>query len=256
MVAAALLLEHGCERTRNDLMRHTLKRYGIDPERFGYASIQLDGGIEAVMAKVVGWFAGRGEAVVETTETVPAFSLGLTADGAVPENTARALAELALEIVVSGGSVILPRSASLTGNPAFLQQLGLDAALPDTLAYGQVAATPGLHVMATPTSHFVEALTGLGGTGVQMIIAHVAESAMQGHPMIPTLQVATSRYGENAFAADLDIVIDADAADAAQIHDQLSGRIRGTLTRAYVPSAWSRGHTDFQLTRGLLGVSL
>jgi hypothetical protein len=187
---------------------------------------------------------------------VPAFSLGLTADGAVPENTARALAELALEIVVSGGSVILPRSASLTGNPAFLQQLGLDAALPDTLAYGQVAATPGLHVMATPTSHFVEALTGLGGTGVQLIIAHVAESAMQGHPMIPTLQVATSRYGENAFAADLDIVIDADAADAAQIHDQLSGRIRGTLTRAYVPSAWSRGHTDFQLTRGLLGVSL
>jgi altronate dehydratase len=263
MVGAALLLEHGCERTHNDLMRHTLKQYGVDPERFGYASIQLDGGIEAVMIRVIGWFAGRTEAVDETpdadantTTRQPAFSLGLTADGAVPENTARALAELAIEIVASGGGVILPRSASLTGNAAFLHHLGLDASPADTLAYGQVAETPGFHLMATPTSHFVEALTGLGGTGVQMIIAHVAGSAMQGHPMIPTLQVATSRYGESAFAADLDVLIDGDAADAGHIHDQLSDRIRGTLTRTYLPCAWSRGHTDFQLTRGLLGVSL
>ena len=254
MVGAALLLEHGCERTHNDLMRHTLKQYGVDPRRFGYASIQLDGGIEAVMARVFDWFAGRTEPVDETTRL--AFSLGLTADGPVPENTARALALLAIEIVASGGGVILPRSASLTGNPAFLRRLGLDASLADTLAYGQVAATPGFHLMATPTSHFVEALTGLGGTGVQMIIAHVAGSAMQGHPMIPTLQVATAHYGENAFAADLDVVIDSGTADAGHICDQLSDRIRGTLTRAYVPSAWSRGHTDFQLTRGLLGVSL
>jgi altronate dehydratase len=110
--------------------------------------------------------------------------------------------------------------------------------------------------MATPTAHFVEALTGLGATGVQLIVAHVAESAMQGHPMIPTLQVATSGSGGNAFAADLDMVMDGDAADTAPVRDQLSGLIRGTLTRAYLPSAWSRGHTDFQLTRGLLGVSL
>ena len=263
MVGAALLLEHGCERTHNDLMRHTLKQFGVDPQRFGYASIQLDGGIEAVMARVIGWFAGRSESSGDTTEAdanartaQPAFSLGLTADGPVPENTARALALLAIEIVASGGSVILPRSASLTGNPAFLHQLGLDASPADSLAYGQVAETPGFHLMATPTSHFVEALTGLGGTGVTMIVAHVAESAMQGHPMIPTLQVATGRRGENAFAPDLDVVIDSGTADAGHIRDQLSMRIRGTLTGAYLPSAWSRGHTDFQLTRGLLGVSL
>jgi len=229
MVGAALLLEHGCERTHNDLMRHTLKQYGVDPQRFGYASIQLDGGIEAVMSRVIGWFAGRTRSSDETTgvdanatTAQPAFSLGLTADGPVPANTARALALLAIEIVASGGSVILPRSASLTGNPAFLQHLGLDPSLADTLAYGQVAATPGFHLMATPTSHFVEALTGLGGTGVQMIVAHVAESAMQGHPMIPTLQVATSRCGENAFAPDLDVVIDSGTADAGHIRDQLS----------------------------------
>ena len=263
MVGAALLLEHGCERTHNDLMRHTLKQYGVDPRRFGYASIQLHGGIEAVTARVIDWFARRTEPVDATTgahtnavTTQPAFSLGLTADGPVPENTARALALLAIEIVASGGSVILPRSGTLTGNAAFLHQLGRYTSLPDTLAYGQVAGNSGLHVMATPTSHFVEALTGLGGTGVQVIVAHVAGSAMQGHPMIPTLQVTTHRSGESAFDADLDVVIASGATGAGRIRDRLSDRIRGTLTRTYVPGAWSRGHTDFQLTRGLLGVSL
>jgi hypothetical protein len=263
MVGAALLLEHGCERTHNDLMRHTLGKYGVDPQRFGYASIQLDGGIDAVMARVIGWFDSRPETVGDTpdagADAIPgrhAFSLGLTADGPVPEGSARALAELAIGIVESGGSVIVPQCASLVGNTDFLRELGRDAPLAASLAYGEVAAKPGFHVMATPTSHFVEALTGLGATGVQVILAHVAGSVMQGHPMIPTLQVASARSGNTAFAGDLDVVADTGIADVGRIHDQFVHRIRATLTGDYAPNAWSRGHTDFQLTRGYLGVSL
>jgi altronate dehydratase len=263
MVGAALLLEHGCERTHNDLMRHTLEKYGIDPQRFGYASIQLDGGIDAVMTRVIGWFDMQPEVLGEAADADAnalhrrhAFSLGLTADGPVPEVTAHALAALAIGIVESGGSVILPQCASLAGNADFLREFGRDAPLAASLAYGQVAAKPGFHVMATPTSHFVEALTGLGATGVQVILAHVAGSVMQGHPMIPTLQVASAGSGNNAFAADLDVVADSGTAGAGDIHDQLVQRIRATLTGDYLPTAWSRGHTDFQLTRGLLGVSL
>jgi altronate dehydratase len=262
MVGAALLLEHGCERTHNDLMRHALKQYGVDPQRFGYASIQLDGGIEAVMAKVIEWFASRpepeetGGAAASALAAAPAFSLGLAAAGPVPETTAHALAELTAGIIASGGSVILPRSASLTGNPAFLEALGLEAPLADTLAYGQVGRHPGMHLMATPTAPLIEALTGLGGTGVHLILAHVADAPVQGHPLIPTLQVATAGSRAAAFAGDLDFVIDSGTADTGHIRDELLGRIRDTLAQDYAPRAWARGHTGFQLTRGLLGVSL
>ena len=42
-VALALCLEHGCEKTHNDFMTGALTEAHIDPARFGYASIQLDG---------------------------------------------------------------------------------------------------------------------------------------------------------------------------------------------------------------------
>jgi hypothetical protein len=214
------------------------------------------------MAKVIEWFASRpepeetGGAAASALAAAPAFSLGLAAAGPVPETTAHALAELTAGIIASGGSVILPRSASLTGNPAFLEALGLEAPLADTLAYGQVGRHPGMHLMATPTAPLIEALTGLGGTGVHLILAHVADAPVQGHPLIPTLQVATAGSRAAAFAGDLDFVIDSGTADTGRIRDELLGRIRDTLAQDYAPRAWARGHTGFQLTRGLLGVSL
>ena len=56
LVGPALLLEHGCEKTHNDYLRHDWPGAGIDPDRFGWASVQLDGGIEAVTAKAADWF--------------------------------------------------------------------------------------------------------------------------------------------------------------------------------------------------------
>ena len=44
----ALLLEHGCEKTHNDYFRSRLVEAGKDPSRFGWASIQADGGLDAV----------------------------------------------------------------------------------------------------------------------------------------------------------------------------------------------------------------
>src|SRR5689334_7623933 len=44
LVSVALLLEHGCEKTHNDYFRSVLRQQGIDAQRFGWASIQLDGG--------------------------------------------------------------------------------------------------------------------------------------------------------------------------------------------------------------------
>ena len=85
-VRTALLLEHGCERTHNDLMRHALEERGIDPGRFGYASIQLDGGIDKVVRKVEHWFLEQLPAAppAERHEVgLEALSLGLLSIGHV-----------------------------------------------------------------------------------------------------------------------------------------------------------------------------
>ena len=50
-VAIGLLLEHGCEKTHNDHVRHEIQQLGISPERYGWASVQLDGGIDAVIER-------------------------------------------------------------------------------------------------------------------------------------------------------------------------------------------------------------
>jgi len=58
-VAAALLLEHGCEKVPNDMMRHQLEKAGVPLDRFGWASVQLDGGIDKALAKIEAWFTEK-----------------------------------------------------------------------------------------------------------------------------------------------------------------------------------------------------
>ena len=56
LVRFGLLLEHGCEKTHNDYMANQLAQQGVDRQRFGWASVQMDGGIEQVAEKVEAWF--------------------------------------------------------------------------------------------------------------------------------------------------------------------------------------------------------
>ena len=44
--------------------------------------------------------------------------------------------------------------------------------------------------MASPTTNAVETLTGLGGTGIEVVLMHIAESPVPAHPMIPVIQVS------------------------------------------------------------------
>jgi altronate dehydratase len=57
LAGRTLLLEHGCEVTHNDFMRRQLTELGYDLERFGWASVQLDGGIASVLDRIEAWFA-------------------------------------------------------------------------------------------------------------------------------------------------------------------------------------------------------
>ena len=122
-VRFGLLLEHGCEKTHNDYFRNRLREAGLDPARFGWASVQLDGGIESVVAKVEGWF----DEVLQDAETLEyesvgpeALRLGLYASGPVSDEAALSLAEVTLAVVDSGGTVVVPERAAVLSSPAYL----------------------------------------------------------------------------------------------------------------------------------------
>ena len=258
-VRKALLLEHGCERTHNSLLRHALRERGIEPDRFGYASIQLDGGIEKAIDKVEQWFALALPAQPRSPRRevgLEALPLGLMSVGPVMAPTARVLANVVASFIGCGGTVTIAENSSLLRSEDFLEALALSCLPQPTIEYGQQIAQPGLHVMAAPTDHAVETLSGLGGTGVQLILAHVCGPPLQGHPMIPVLQIATAATDDGRFHGELDHVIDPPAHGIERTCRELLELLCAAASRDYEPTLWAMGSTDFQLTRGMLGVSL
>ena len=252
LVRFGLLLEHGCEKTHNDYMANQLALKGVDRQRFGWASVQMDGGIEQVTEKVEAWFGAAlgGLSDPERADVgLDALRLGLLDSGTVPDAAAEQLAHLTAAIVSAGGTVVLSSNASLLSSPAYLGNLKTNSPIEASLAYGQTA-TPGLHVMETPTQHWVETLTGLGAAGVEILLAHVADSPMQAHPMIPLLQIASG--AETAWSADMDLMLD----DDAPWTETVLPLVLSVASRTYVPKLYEQGNTDFQVSRGLLGISM
>ncbi len=254
-VAAALFLEHGCEKVPNDVMRRQLENAGIPLTRFGWASVQLDGGIEKSLGKIEAWFAEK-FAALPPAPAVPAnlgaLTLGLMSTAPVTASTAAALAAVALAIIHAGGSVLLPESDALLAHATFRSALLGDRTPHASLAYGQPFAHPGLHVVASETEHWVENLTGLGGCGAHLVLTVVSEHARQGHPLLPVIQVAEPTERGRISADDLDrFLTGAAVADAVW----LIREITAVAQRERLPAATAAGFVDFQLTRGELGVS-
>jgi len=153
--------------------------------------------------------------------------------------------------VNEGGTVVVPDNAALLGHPAFLRCLADGTASP-TLTYGEPASEPGLHVMETQTAHWVEILTGLGAAGVELVVAGVGGHPLPGHPMIPVLQVGGDDLPE-PFREDVDLILTGGPADWRL---GVLDLIRNTADGRHAPRAVVVGNTDFQITRGLLGVSV
>jgi hypothetical protein len=111
---------------------------------------------------------------------------------------------------------------------------------------------PGFHVVQTDSDHWVENLAGLGGCGTQVFVGFVGDSVQQGHPMLPVLQIAETGALPAAAVADVDAVF---ADDSAANGVALQRLVTATVERTYTPVASAGGFVDFQLSRGLLGVS-
>jgi len=242
-----LLLEHGCEITHNSFFRALLQGRGLDPARFGWASIQMDGGIRAVMDKGLRWFEQQLD-----TESMPpraragweALRIGIVTRGNVAAHIRVALARLCRCIVAGGGTVILSDKDELLLSP-FTRDLQLPAQVQASLHYGQAALEAGFHIMANPRRHWAETLTGLGAGGVELLLAVLGEQALAGHPLVPVLQVSDKR------GVDLDATLTA-GEDALPALIEL---LRATMSGERRAQHQIRGTEDFQATRGMLGVS-
>jgi altronate dehydratase len=255
-VRFGLLLEHGCEKTHNNYFRNRLEEAGLDPTRFGWASVQLDGGIESVVAKVEDWFADtlqNAEDLENETAGPGSLRLALHASGPVSDEAALSLAEVTLAVVRSGGTVVVPERSAVLSSPAYLAAVLGDRAVENTLAYGEAAAKTGLHVMEAPTDHWVETATGLGATGVEVMLAHVAGHPLQAHRMIPLVQISSDPETLRDHAEDLDVVLEG---DPSYWTEEILRIVAAVASREYTPKLFEAGNTDFQFTRGLLGVSM
>ena len=254
-VAAALLLEHGCEKVPNDVIRHHLAAAGIPTDQFGWASVQLDGGIDKSLDRIEAWFQEKTAALPaleRTPANLGALSLAVLAAAPVSSATAAALAAITRAIVLAGGSVLLAESDPLLALPAFRHATLGPSAPHATLAYGEPLARPGLHLVATETDHWVENLTGLCGCGAHLALAIVGDHARQGHPMLPVIQAAEVHQRGRIAAADVDLFLRGDtSADAAA----LTAFLAAVAQQERLPVATAQGFVDFQLTRGFLGLT-
>ena len=254
-VAAALLLEHGCEKITNDVMRVELERARIAPERFGWASVQLDGGIDKALDRIEGWFAAK-LAALSSSDRVPAdlgaLTLGVMTAAPPGEAAALVFASVINKIVDFGGSVLIPDSDPLLGNRSFrLGALGSLAPRP-TLAYSRPITTPGLHILGSETDHWVENLTGLGGCGTHLVVTLVDGHTRQGHPLLPVIQVAEDSQRPVLDAEDIDLFL------TGKVNEDLSCLEKLVVSVAELrrtPVANAAGLVDFQFTRGSLGVT-
>jgi len=76
---------------------------------------------------------------------------------------------------------------------------------------------------------------------------------MQGHPLVPMIQVAANETLGKVFKEDFDLTF---ADDADQNTKALIRTLIAVASRQVTPKAATVGNTDFQFTRGLLGVSM
>ncbi len=250
-VATALLLEHGCERTHNDYFRAALRDAGQPADRFGWASIQLDGGIAAVTERVAAFFAeaaaGRAGGDAPRRDAVPV--IGIVAAGAPSCSAAiDLLAGFAVAVAACGGSVIAP-AAGPTADALAAAGIAADRRRP-SVRFAERPSAGGLHLMAAPTGHVDEIAGGLAAAGAELIIAFSPSRPMHAHPFVPVLQVTG---GAGAPGFDLALAEEGAPERAGRRLVELAA---AALSGDYTPAQLRRGAAAFQLTRGTAGVSL
>ncbi|EDQ85851.1 uncharacterized protein MONBRDRAFT_28912 [Monosiga brevicollis MX1] len=265
MAGAVVMLEHGCEKTHNGRFQQLLSEDpSVSLDRCAFASIQLDGGLNKVTSRVEQLLEqlelSSTSVPVRQPAAVSHIRIGILATTPLPTSVQAALGLVVAAVTLEGGTVVLAGSHVVRGHVLQHVFSNGDDAQNATLGYGQMVMERGLHIMSASTIHPVELATGLGATGVDVMLAIVKpHQPLPPHPLIPIIQAAVP--GCEA-STDIDLQLDETmptSDDAALEHvwaQQLLARVTATLTRTCVPPLFGTDLTDFQLSRAAMAVSM
>lgn len=189
------------------------------------------------------------------------LKVGFIATTVVPDDVLAAFSEIARALVNCGATVVA--AGSVKGG-AFLQSLLADAAdgANGTLGYGQRAQVAGLHFMASSTKHYVELLTGLGGTGVEVIISYVPAGRSQpAHPLVPVILVSDGSKAVAPGTTDIDVTLVRDGAadgDSQRLEwaKEVASLVARVASRDTTPALFRSENFDFQVNRSKHAVSM
>ncbi len=240
LVRLAFVMEHGCERTLNDVLKRGFAAYGIDPDTLGWGSVQMDGGLQGALVQAEAWFRAQTAKLMlpeRVTIGVEALRLGILLHGGVSNSLKWALNTLADATVRAGGMVVVVQQGSAEWLSSAARHID----------FAEYPFGHGLYRMYTPTLQRTEMLAGLGATGVNVILAAGDGVSLPGHPLVPVLQVAE----RGTACVDLPL-----AGDVQCWPQQILEQIAAVLDGRYTPLTLRRGSVDFQLTRAERGISL
>jgi altronate dehydratase len=223
-VTRALFLEHGCEKTHNDAFRKTLREAGLRETDYAFRSVQMDGGIERVTERSIAWFAEN----ESCGKARGYFAIG-SHGRELPENVRGGLGLLSAAFVAAGAAVVRSVGAG------------------EEVQYGERIERPGLYRMNCPTEDDIEIVSGLGASGVEMILVYEAVSTVPGNPMVPTIRIGTS--------GELDVKINAGDEPEA-VAKSIMKFIREVKLKQVRSAADRLNDVAFQVTRGREGISL
>mmetsp|Transcript_29102 Transcript_29102/g.53058 ORF Transcript_29102/g.53058 Transcript_29102/m.53058 type:complete len:959 (+) Transcript_29102:76-2952(+) len=261
-VRRAVLLEHGCEKTHNDWFHARVTEAGRDPHLFGWASIQLDGGIEKVKEKVKELLFSSGSMQESRREVgLRELRIGIAADHKPEKLEGLTVAAIVNDVVRAGGCVVAPHSNPLLASAELLDELleGGPESLVPTLRYAESlqGRSRGFHVMQCPGRlSLAEQVTGLAACGLDVIVA-LTKGGFIGSPVVPVLQVSCTT-GVNIGNGLTDVAMNPELSAAANA-DRIWDAILPVLSGRAQPLHFGRigeSHVDFVIPRGLAGISL
>jgi len=222
--------------------------------------------IEQVTAKVKDWFSHKVDSMKENTvENVGLqhMRIGILTpcNSKVSPKVAQCLAQISKFILGCGGMVVVPQNSQLTRNNNYLSEIldecscSMNGSVGPNIAYGQSPSNlHGFYIMETPTDHWVETLTGIGASGIEILLCFVESDTntrtLQGHPMIPLIKVTASNSGQ--YLEDFDLALKEQESNLWP--RQIIQLLCQTASRQYVPKL--SFNFDFQIARGVLGISM
>ncbi len=227
---------------------------GYATDGYGWASVQLDGGIEASIHKLTDWFttqAENGPQAMRQTAGLQALKIAILSDGSINDQTAAKLGKLANVIASAGGTAVLLANDPLVQSISFWDGAQPDEIQQPTLEFGRPWEEAGLHLMQTPSRQWAENLTGIAATGVELVLAVSGQGPQAGHPLVPVLNITDDAAVCDRFAGDFDLLWES-TAELGPLLNLMSDQISGTRMARVVENR----NLAFQITRGLTGVSL